>query len=335
MSRKRRQSDVEEGVTVAEVDPPLRPLPSSPSSSLPPSALPDHHHLAPDDSCPVCKSDPFINPGMRLLVSPCYHRLCETCVERLFAHGTGSCPVCHCSLRRTNWAPASFEDLRVEREVRIRKRILAIFNQTQEDFTDTRAYNDYLEEVEEIIFKLVNEEDVQATNERLEAYRVANREQIARRRERAAIEEAQLAQAQAAEAQRRQDYEMSLLAELEAEEEARQSSETRFIEELSRGVRPRRREKGPSPTMMMPSFRGLVSADGVLTSADTVAFDPLEGLPPIKHAFLTTSMSTESATFVECWFTPSRPIPSPQVLAAGGVRPAEICNQLLLTLCTY
>lgn len=335
MSRKRRQSDAENGATATEVAPSSPSLLPSPASLLsqPPPTRPDYHST-PDDSCPVCKSDPFINPGMRLLVSPCYHRLCETCVERLFSHGTSSCPVCNCSLRRTNWAPASFEDLRVEREVRIRKRILAIFNQTQEDFTDIRAYNDYLEEVEEIIFKLVNEEDVQATNERLEAYRVANREQIARRRELAAIEEAQLVQAQAVEAQRRQDYEMGLLAELEAEEEARQSNENRFIEELSRGVRPRRREKVPPPTtMVMPSFRGLLGIDGV-TSAETLKFDPLEGLPPIIHPFPVTT-ATESTNFVDWWFTSSRPIPPSHVLAAGGIRPRDLCNHLLLTLCTY
>lgn len=309
MSKKRRQATVEE---------------ASPKEEAPSPPL----HLS-DDSCPVCKSDPFINPGMRLLVSPCYHRLCESCVERLFAHGTGACPVCGCSLRRTNWAAASFDDLRVEREVRIRKRILAIFNQTQEDFTDARAYNDYLEEVEEIIFKMVNEEDVQATNERLEAYRLANREQIARRRERAAAEEAQLAQAQAAEAQRQQDYEASLLAELEAEEEVRQTSETRFIEELSRGVRVRRREKTPSTAMMMPSFRGLVGL-GSSGAADP-AFDPLEGLPQARHPFSVA----ECDTFADWWFTAGRALPPAQLLAAGGVKPADICGHLLLTLCTY
>lgn len=296
--------------------------------SSPPSFPPALPPQASEDSCPVCKSDPFIDPGMRLLVSPCYHRLCESCVERLFAHGTGACPVCGCSLRRTNWAPASFEDLHVEREVRIRKRILAIFNQTLEDFTDVRAYNDYLEEVEDIIFKLVNEEDVQATNERLEAYRQANRDQIATRRERAAAEEAKLVQAQEAEAQRRQDYEASLLAELEAEEAARQTSETQFIEELSKGMRVRRRDKVAPTTMPMPSFRGLVGV-----SSDTLdpTFDPLEGLPSTKHPF----SATEPVGFVDWWFTASRAVPSPQLLAAGGVKPADIRDRLLLALCIY
>ena len=29
-----------------------------------------------DDQCPVCKSDRYLNPKLRLLVSSCYHKMC-------------------------------------------------------------------------------------------------------------------------------------------------------------------------------------------------------------------------------------------------------------------
>ena len=87
---------------------------------------------------------------MRLLVSPCYHRLCESCVSRIFAHGPSGCPECGTVLKKSNWAVATFEDLAVEKECRVRKRVAAIFNKREEDFEDLRSYNDYLEEVEDI-----------------------------------------------------------------------------------------------------------------------------------------------------------------------------------------
>lgn len=43
-----------------------------------------------------------------------------------------------------------------------------------------KAYNDYLEEVEEIVFNLVNDTDVQAMNARIEAYQRENQELIQR-----------------------------------------------------------------------------------------------------------------------------------------------------------
>lgn len=31
---------------------------------------------SPDDVCPVCKSDRYLNPKLRLMVSFCYHKMC-------------------------------------------------------------------------------------------------------------------------------------------------------------------------------------------------------------------------------------------------------------------
>jgi CDK-activating kinase assembly factor MAT1 len=103
-----------------------------------------------EESCPVCKSDHYLNPKMTMMVSACYHRICDSCVGRLFAHGSAPCPVCGTILKKSNFVVPVFEDMAVEKEVRIRKRMASIFNKHQEDFESLRAYNDYLEEVEEI-----------------------------------------------------------------------------------------------------------------------------------------------------------------------------------------
>lgn len=35
-----------------------------------------------DDVCPVCKSDRYLNPKLRLLVSSCYHKMCAPSADR-------------------------------------------------------------------------------------------------------------------------------------------------------------------------------------------------------------------------------------------------------------
>ncbi len=58
----------------------------------------------------------------------CYHRMCESCVDRLFSHGPAPCPVagCHRTLRKHRFRKQTFESIQVEREVDIRKRIAKV-----------------------------------------------------------------------------------------------------------------------------------------------------------------------------------------------------------------
>ncbi len=74
-------------------------------------------------------------------------------------------------LRRNNFRLQLFEDSVVEKEVDIRKKILKDFNKKEEDFATLNEYNDYLEEIETVIFNLTNGIDVEQTNKRIEKYR--------------------------------------------------------------------------------------------------------------------------------------------------------------------
>ncbi|KAI9209744.1 CDK-activating kinase assembly factor MAT1-domain-containing protein [Polychytrium aggregatum] len=131
------------------------------------------------DECPVCHSTKYLNPTLKLLVSPCFHKMCETCIGRLFTAGAAPCPICGQNLRKSNFVAQTFEDLYVEREVGIRRKMGRCFNKRLEDFNgDLKNYNNYLEEVEEIMFNLINDVDVQQTNERIERYRQENKEEI-------------------------------------------------------------------------------------------------------------------------------------------------------------
>ncbi|EGF99918.1 uncharacterized protein MELLADRAFT_28617, partial [Melampsora larici-populina 98AG31] len=129
--------------------------------------------------CPICKSDRYLNPDLRLLVSKCYHKMCESCIDRIFSLGPEPCPTCGLILRKSNFSPQTFENLKVEKEVIIRKRIHKLFNKRREDFESLDHYNNYLEEVEDITFNLINGVDVAETEAKIKKYQIENEDLIA------------------------------------------------------------------------------------------------------------------------------------------------------------
>uniref|UniRef100_A0A1B6DUT4 CDK-activating kinase assembly factor MAT1 n=2 Tax=Clastoptera arizonana TaxID=38151 RepID=A0A1B6DUT4_9HEMI len=145
-----------------------------------------------DQVCPRCKTTKYRNPSLKLMVNVCGHALCENCVELLFLKGSGSCPDCNVPLRRSNFRVQLFEDPSVEKEVDIRKRVLKDFNKKEEDFSSLRDYNDYLEEVENIIFNLTNNIDIIETNKKIEQYKKENKELILKNKVRLGREELEL-----------------------------------------------------------------------------------------------------------------------------------------------
>lgn len=80
----------------------------------------------------------------------------------------------------------------VEKEVDIRKRVLRDFNKKEEDFSTLREYNDYLEDVETIIYNLANNVDVIATNKKIEQYKKENKELILKNKSKIGREEIEL-----------------------------------------------------------------------------------------------------------------------------------------------
>jgi hypothetical protein len=81
------------------------------------------------DQCPSCHTTKATNPTIRFKVNPkCYHRICEGCIDRHFAAGKAKCPVADCKQEvwKRDWRVPTFEDLQIEREVDIRKRIMSM-----------------------------------------------------------------------------------------------------------------------------------------------------------------------------------------------------------------
>jgi CDK-activating kinase assembly factor MAT1 len=163
------------------------------SKSLLDSSTPDDPQ---NDVCPVCKSNRYLNRDLQFLINPeCYHKMCSTCVDRLFTSGPAPCPVINCgkTLRKKGFHKAFFADLKVERECDIRKRVGSVFNRRQEEFETLGDWNDYLEEVEGIVFDIVegSNKERAAAERKLNAYREGNLKDIEENR-RQGIEEAEI-----------------------------------------------------------------------------------------------------------------------------------------------
>jgi len=109
-----------------------------------------------EDECPMCKTELYLKPSMKLQKADCGHRVCETCIKRsLSSRISFQCPVCRLTLRKESFQPKSEEDPELDREVSMRHTILRDFNKRRDDFPTLKEYNDYLEEVEDLIFDLL------------------------------------------------------------------------------------------------------------------------------------------------------------------------------------
>ncbi|KAL6859879.1 TFIIH/NER complex subunit [Amphichorda felina] len=186
-----------------------------------------------DETCPVCKTTRYFNKDMEFRINPeCYHRMCKTCVERIFKDGPNQCPyaTCHKTLRLRGFRKPWFADLAVEREVDIRRRVAAVFNKVEDDFESLDAYNDYLDMVECLTADMVNGND-EARREaeaKLSKWEAQHRAEIERNkrlaRETEDARQRRLAAEQEAAKQRR-------MRELQAEADEKASA-VRFKEEM-------------------------------------------------------------------------------------------------------
>lgn len=183
--------------------------------------------------CPICKTMRYMNHDLVFFINPeCYHPLCNNCVHRLFENGPNQCPYvgCHKTLRKKGFREPTFSDLNVEREVDIRKRVAAVFNNSEDDFEDLKAYNDYLDMVETLTMDLVygTEQERQAASQKLLAWEDAHRVDIERNRRhgerlreqtrRQAQAEQKAARERRAEAQRVEEEERQLKAQQREED---------------------------------------------------------------------------------------------------------------------
>mmetsp|Transcript_18962 Transcript_18962/g.76106 ORF Transcript_18962/g.76106 Transcript_18962/m.76106 type:complete len:244 (-) Transcript_18962:1904-2635(-) len=134
-----------------------------------------------------------------------------------------------------------------KRELDVRKKILRDYNKRLEDFDDEEKYNDYLEQIEEIIFNLVNGVDIDKTNEQIRNYRIANAYLIGKNKEKKSAEdkaEGELLDRERREREQklRKFREDDLLAEQERRKKL-QEEETAELEKLEKGDKKKKKKK--------------------------------------------------------------------------------------------
>jgi len=136
--------------------------------------------------CPKCKTNEYNNPKLKMMINECGHPLCQNCVENIFARNSARCPYDGCAkmLRKNNFWEQLFDDPMIERENFIRKRLSKTYNLQEDDFPCLRDFNDYLENIEEIIFKLMQEVDMEETETEIKRFKEQHQEKIERNRRR-------------------------------------------------------------------------------------------------------------------------------------------------------
>lgn len=232
--------------------------------------------------CPVCRTDAFLNPRIKFMLSPCYHWLCDKCVGRLYAHGSARCPSCSQTLRASSYSVPIFQDAHVEKECRVRRQVLlSLGHKSRDDFVSGEAYEDYLEQVEDMVLKLVKDKDADNIQKQLNEIRRMNHGDKG-------VGKANVVDAIA-------DTSTSLLKranriedELEAERKRRRIERDRDLQTIATGQ-----------SLLLKGLKSSRNVDHVLP-AQRVLIDPLEGLSlqpsvlPFTHSTTTFSVGEQS-----------------------------------------
>ncbi|KAF6235764.1 hypothetical protein HO173_005959 [Letharia columbiana] len=148
-----------------------------------------------DDICPVCKSSRYLNPSMRFLVNP-------ECYHKIRHKEKGG---------------------------------MGVFNKREEEFESLRDWNNYLEEVENLTWNLLQGVDVKETEKKLDAYKRQNEQEI---KQNAAIESQENANTEAQFAAQREQARLRREAARNEElDERREKEEGRreMVDMMARG----------------------------------------------------------------------------------------------------
>jgi CDK-activating kinase assembly factor MAT1 len=100
------------------------------------------------------------------------------------------CPLCGCAVKRVTLTQRTLDAVQCEKDTSWRRRLLAVYNKTEADFPSLLQYNDYLEQVEDMIYSIVNEEpDAEECKAKIKEYEQAHRAEIVVRQSQRADEE--------------------------------------------------------------------------------------------------------------------------------------------------
>ncbi|XP_069187326.1 CDK-activating kinase assembly factor MAT1 isoform X2 [Procambarus clarkii] len=130
----------------------------------------DYYDASFEIQCPACRCTKYRNPQMKLMVNVCGHPLCDSCVKMYFIKESGQCSECGMVLKRSKFRVQVFEDPVVEKEIDIRRKVMKVYNMTEDDFSSLEEWNKYLEEIEEIVYNMTNDINRAEMEKKVENY---------------------------------------------------------------------------------------------------------------------------------------------------------------------
>jgi CDK-activating kinase assembly factor MAT1/Zinc finger, C3HC4 type (RING finger) len=121
----------------------------------------------------------------------CGHQFCNSCIDReLIRKREFPCPVCQNPVKRVTLTQRTLDDVQCEKDTSWRRRVLKVFNKTERDFPSLFEYNNYLEEVEDMIYSIVNEDPEAETHKaKIKEYEQRHKAEIVVRQSQRADEE--------------------------------------------------------------------------------------------------------------------------------------------------
>lgn len=138
----------------------------------------DYYDASYETQCPQCRSTKYRNPQMKLMVNVCGHPMCDSCVRMYFIKESAPCPECEIILKRSKFRVQIYEDPLVEKELAIRRKVMKVYNMSEDDFPTLEEWNAYLEEIEEIVYNITNDINKPEMEKKIENYEKQNKNEI-------------------------------------------------------------------------------------------------------------------------------------------------------------
>jgi CDK-activating kinase assembly factor MAT1 len=121
----------------------------------------------------------------------CGHQFCSACIDReLSRKREFPCTICGNVVKRVTLTQRTLDDVQTEKDTGWRRRVLKVFNKTEADFPSLQEFNNYLEEVEDMIYSIVNEEpEAEEHKAKIKEYEAKHKAEIVIRQSQRADEE--------------------------------------------------------------------------------------------------------------------------------------------------
>ncbi|KAL0242470.1 hypothetical protein GEMRC1_005033 [Eukaryota sp. GEM-RC1] len=131
------------------------------------------------EECPICNHTLLSKPSIVFQIASCKHRFCSSCVDNTFeGRNICPCPLCRRILRRSDFKTEDF-DANVAIELSYRKSLSKTFCFHLHDFDSESEYLEYLDLLEELVYNLSNQIDLEKTKSRIEEFRNSRRVSLA------------------------------------------------------------------------------------------------------------------------------------------------------------